>query len=251
MNKMTNKQNKYTCYCCGYKSLLENCEGEICPICFWEVEYFYGDDLLCFSNANHMTLYEAQENYVKMGCSKEKLLKHCRQPDYNEEKDKDWKFIQTTIEIRFNNTLQLQVEIARLSELLMKPDSKILFDNFCILTEINIMYDYEDLWRNNIEFREDYSRAERQNELLLKALVIKLAKYNIELLLDHIEEYYKKGVCYYITWVIMLMVVIVSNQYKLSQSIIDILIEVELNNYFGLKSLEQKIKDYWLNYKPG
>jgi len=30
---------KYTCPCCGYKTLDDEHEYEICPICYWEDDY--------------------------------------------------------------------------------------------------------------------------------------------------------------------------------------------------------------------
>lgn len=57
---------KYTCPCCGYKTLEDEHEYDICPICFWE------DDLFQFQNvdllgANPVSLREVQQNFIKSG----------------------------------------------------------------------------------------------------------------------------------------------------------------------------------------
>lgn len=66
---------KYTCLCCGYKSLDEKLTDiyEICTICFWE------DDGVQFKNpdyeggANDISLRQGQKNFSKFGACKEKL----------------------------------------------------------------------------------------------------------------------------------------------------------------------------------
>ena len=51
------KEVKYTCDCCGYMTLLSNEVGEICPVCFWEEDYYHYDINNAFdiSGANHIS----------------------------------------------------------------------------------------------------------------------------------------------------------------------------------------------------
>src|SRR6185295_4359824 len=130
-----------------------NDQGEICPICLWEEEYLNPEDLLGFSSANHMTLYQAQTNYKKFGCCSDRLLKNSRKP-LDEKKDGNWLSVQDIIENKYNTASQTISEIHRLSKLLREVGAQVTYDNFKTLNEIDIAYDYEELELNFIEFNE-------------------------------------------------------------------------------------------------
>lgn len=53
------------CPCCGYRTLTERGEYEICPVCFWEDDGTTETDRV--SGPNHMTLREAQLNFSSFG----------------------------------------------------------------------------------------------------------------------------------------------------------------------------------------
>jgi hypothetical protein len=84
---------KYTCPCCGYKTLDEEPPGTyaICPICFWE------DDLVQFKDpdyrggANHASLREAQQHFVELGYCENRCVGFVRKPTPEDEKDPEWK----------------------------------------------------------------------------------------------------------------------------------------------------------------
>ncbi|MDF2884189.1 MAG: hypothetical protein K0R54_4756 [Clostridiaceae bacterium] len=81
---------KYTCPCCGYKTLVVEHEFDICPICFWE------DDWIQFidpkgNGANHVTLIEGQKNYIKFGACEYEMIIHVRRPAADDVKDENWK----------------------------------------------------------------------------------------------------------------------------------------------------------------
>lgn len=63
------KKNKLLCCnCCGYKTIEEKHNYEICPICKWEDEKINIDSLeetLDFNSCNYLSLFEAQENFTK------------------------------------------------------------------------------------------------------------------------------------------------------------------------------------------
>lgn len=70
--------NKIKCPCCHYKTIEE--EWDICPVCFWE-----NDDYQlthpCFPvGANHISLIEAQMNYLEFGACEEYLKQYVRLP---------------------------------------------------------------------------------------------------------------------------------------------------------------------------
>ena len=84
---------KYTCPCCGYKSLDEQPPGtyEICSICFWEDDPVQFDDPDYGGGANTPSLRTAQNNYRQFGTCEECYKKYVSEPNGQYEKDPDWK----------------------------------------------------------------------------------------------------------------------------------------------------------------
>lgn len=79
----------YTCPCCGYKTLEEEHEYDICPICYWEDDWFqfkHVDE----TGANNVSLREAQRNYLKFGACEERVLEFVRRPNKYDIKDTEW-----------------------------------------------------------------------------------------------------------------------------------------------------------------
>ena len=84
---------KYTCPCCGYKTLDEEPTDtyEICKICFWE------DDGLQFQKpdyeggANEVSLRQAQKNFTDFGVSEKRFSEFVRKPNKKDIKDLNWK----------------------------------------------------------------------------------------------------------------------------------------------------------------
>lgn len=81
---------KYTCPCCGYKTLHSKHDYDICPICFWEDDSIQFDDIDCAGGANDISLRQAQKNYIKFGACQRDMLKHVRKPNKNDIKDSSW-----------------------------------------------------------------------------------------------------------------------------------------------------------------
>ncbi|KGK85830.1 membrane protein [Desulfosporosinus sp. HMP52] len=84
---------KYTCPCCGYKTLDNKPPGtyDICPICFWEDDWVQFDDPDYKGGANDPSLREAQRNFQTIGAYDEGSLKFVRKPNQDDEKDLEWK----------------------------------------------------------------------------------------------------------------------------------------------------------------
>lgn len=80
---------KYTCPCCGYKTLDEEHEYDICPICFWEDDWFQYQNPDSIG-ANKISLREAQLNYSKFGACERSCMDSVRQPTAHDERDPDW-----------------------------------------------------------------------------------------------------------------------------------------------------------------
>jgi ribosomal protein L37AE/L43A len=72
INVEGNQEKLFICPCCGYLTLEERNQYYICKVCFWEDDG--NDDPLRYSNPNHITLREAQENFSKYGaCTRESV----------------------------------------------------------------------------------------------------------------------------------------------------------------------------------
>jgi hypothetical protein len=170
---------KYTCDCCGYKTVLDNI-GNICPVCFWENDFF-DDEWFYFSETNKASLYDAQENYKINGCSRNVWLSKCRKPQKDEVKDINWISIQEQIEENISLEI-IDKKIQELGEKLSRPNAD------------NINYNFHHL--PQIEFiQEDYDGSKHldYDQYLLFALFKKLLKENQYLLKGIFKEFYKKG----------------------------------------------------------
>lgn len=84
---------KYTCPCCGYKTLPEEPSDTfyICEICGWEDDgvQFYNPDIE--GGANEVSLKQAQKNFIKFGASEERFVENVRKPNEEDIKDPYWK----------------------------------------------------------------------------------------------------------------------------------------------------------------
>ena len=68
---------KYTCPCCGYKTLPEEPSDTfyICEICFWEDDGVQLNDPNYEGGANEVSLRQAQKNFIRFGASEERFIK--------------------------------------------------------------------------------------------------------------------------------------------------------------------------------
>lgn len=84
---------KYTCPCCGYKTLDEEPPGtyEICAICCWEDDPVQFEDTDYEGGANVLSLKAAQKNVLNFGACDQASLSCVRKPTANDEKDIHWK----------------------------------------------------------------------------------------------------------------------------------------------------------------
>jgi hypothetical protein len=84
--------SRYPCPCCGYLVFRMQPGGsERCPICLWE------DDLaqLRFArlpgSANHVSLEDAQHNFVAFGSAERRLCGQGRPPYTDETREQGWR----------------------------------------------------------------------------------------------------------------------------------------------------------------
>ncbi len=74
------KPEKYKCPCCGYYTLPNTGEYDICPVCFWEDDIVQEDDPDLEGGANDLSLRECRENYRKFGACEERFKDRVRKP---------------------------------------------------------------------------------------------------------------------------------------------------------------------------
>lgn len=119
---------KYTCPCCGYQTLNSKHEYDICPICFWEDDWYQADKPYIDGGANHISLYKAQINFRKFGAWHKESIKHVRKPNDADLFDNDWKAVEglTIKEISEVFKLGLMIGYFRLEEISTWVDSRIL-----------------------------------------------------------------------------------------------------------------------------
>jgi len=81
--KGNEKMNKYTCPCCGYRTLDEEPPGTyaICKICFWEDDGVQFDDPDYEGGANVASLRQGQYNFLKFGACEERCKQFVRKPN--------------------------------------------------------------------------------------------------------------------------------------------------------------------------
>ena len=89
----------YPCPCCGYL-VHEEPPGsfEICPICFWEddnVQLRYAGISI---GANHVSLMEAQQNFISFGACEERIKEYVRPPNAEDIREPGWRVLDLAID---------------------------------------------------------------------------------------------------------------------------------------------------------
>lgn len=76
------------CPCCGYNTLTAASNYEVCPICFWE-DVPTTDIVMCITS-NHVTLLQAQRNFLATGACEAEYVTLTRPPTATEQRPPDW-----------------------------------------------------------------------------------------------------------------------------------------------------------------
>ena len=92
---------KYTCPCCGYKTLDEIAPGfppvyNICGICGWEYYPPNVEDPDWGQGGPNspLSLRQAQRNFVEIGACSAKMRPYVRRPTQRDQRDSDWKLLE-------------------------------------------------------------------------------------------------------------------------------------------------------------
>jgi hypothetical protein len=83
---------KFTCPCCGYKTIDSDGNYDICAICFWEDDPFQKMNVYDLG-ANKVPLVEAQKNYIRYGACEKQSTDVVRKPTKDDKRDPNWKSI--------------------------------------------------------------------------------------------------------------------------------------------------------------
>ena len=83
---------KYTCPCCGYKTLDEEPPGtyETCDVCNWQEDAVMNENPDYWGGANAVCLRQAQRNFMKFAAKEKKSLDNVV-PRNDYEQDPSWK----------------------------------------------------------------------------------------------------------------------------------------------------------------
>jgi Cysteine-rich CPCC len=89
-----NKNIKYTCVCCGYKTMYRQDHlWDICPVCFWQSDPVQNTDYDYKGGANRVSLREAQQNFIAFGACEESSKPFVRGPNNDEPKVENFNLI--------------------------------------------------------------------------------------------------------------------------------------------------------------
>lgn len=75
-----NKVTRHSCPCCGYLTLTDKGQYDICPVCFWEDDPIQSDDEFYDGGANVLSLNEARRNFKRFGAQSIDVIDYVRKP---------------------------------------------------------------------------------------------------------------------------------------------------------------------------
>lgn len=85
-----NNELKYTCPCCGYKTLAELDNYDLCPICYWEDDSTQYENPDLEGGPNAPSLRQAQLNFILYGASDHECLGQVNPPSPWTVRDSTW-----------------------------------------------------------------------------------------------------------------------------------------------------------------
>ncbi len=108
VDKFNKQSSKYPCPCCGYLVFSEPSGSyQICPICFWEDEYYQLQSPEIADGANHgVSLVEGQENFIRYGACSKNCLKYVRKPVASDLKDLGWRRYDRTLDSNWVGSME-------------------------------------------------------------------------------------------------------------------------------------------------
>jgi hypothetical protein len=75
-----NSNNKTKCACCNFTTMNEKVISDICPVCFWQKDFYQEEHIDDSGGPNLVSLQEAKENFKKFGAIEERFKEFVRHP---------------------------------------------------------------------------------------------------------------------------------------------------------------------------
>ena len=80
-----NLTNKIKCACCDYSTIDEEVISDICPVCFWQKDFYQEEEVNDNGGPNLVSLLVAKENFKEFGEIETRFRERVR-PPFDEEK---------------------------------------------------------------------------------------------------------------------------------------------------------------------
>ena len=81
MELINSSEEKVYCKCCGYDTISEYGEYEICAICYWEDDKYQTENPESINGANKISLNQARKNFAEFGAVEIEFTKNVRIPN--------------------------------------------------------------------------------------------------------------------------------------------------------------------------
>ena len=81
MELINSSEEKVYCKCCGYNTISEYGEYEICAICYWEDDKYQTENPESINGANKISLNQARKNFAEFGAVEIEFTKNVRIPN--------------------------------------------------------------------------------------------------------------------------------------------------------------------------
>ena len=72
--------NKTKCTCCGFSTIDDDVISDICPVCFWQKDFYQEEHIDDNSGPNLVSLRKAKECFKTFGAIEERFKKYARPP---------------------------------------------------------------------------------------------------------------------------------------------------------------------------
>lgn len=76
--------DKIKCACCGFLILNGNVISDICPVCFWQTDFYQEKHIDDSGGPNLISLLQARENFKSFGAVEVRFINLVRPPEKDE-----------------------------------------------------------------------------------------------------------------------------------------------------------------------
>lgn len=79
-----NSVHKTKCACCNFITIEETAISGICPVCFWQKDFYQEENINDSGGPNLVSLNEAKENFKEFGAVELRFKQYARAPSADE-----------------------------------------------------------------------------------------------------------------------------------------------------------------------